>query len=151
MVTKKRRALELEAHHSEHEPGGADALTKSPEVKRDLSGNVIFKSFGTGSTSTTATGTYVTTTVTYTGTINYTQAVISVDGAATTVTYKLFRNGNTLTKVAGVTTPTTMTVSSMTNLTGTNTWTASVMMAAGTTVTGNINIKKADTLTQPVG
>jgi len=134
-------------HNMDHEPGGIDELKKITDVKRDITGSVVFTSAGSGTTTTTATGTTVTTKVTTTANLNFTSASLVINGAATTVTGTLKRNGTTLTSTAGAATPVTLTTSATTNLTGTITWTAVVQMAAGTTVSATLSPSRNDTTT----
>jgi len=127
-------------HEARHEIGGADQLNEWLQVKRDLTGGVVFNDIATGlTTGTTATGTAVTTNTSTTGQILFTQAVLSLTGAFTTGEATLLRNASTLvtTSVTG-----TITVSTSISLTGTNTWTARCNMVAGTSITAGLTARR---------
>lgn len=131
--------MTIESHQARHTPGGADELSALQTIKRDASGGVVFTGVGTISTATTATGT-VTTKTTNVGPVSFSQGILKLGGAFTTAKAILKRNGATLTSLTA--TGTVTITNSNLGLTGTNTWTLSATMAAGTSVSATATVNK---------
>jgi len=113
--------------------------SKLQSVKRNASGAVVFTGVGTISTAATATGTYTTKT-TNVGPVSFSQAILKLAGAFTTAKAIIKRNGSTLTSLTA--TGTVTVTNSNLGLTGTNTWTLSATMSAGTSITATATVNK---------
>jgi len=131
--------MTLESHQARHQPGGADEISALQTVKRNASGAVVFTGVGTVSTSATATGTYTTKT-TNVGPVSFSQAILKLAGAFTTAKAIIKRNGGTLTSLTA--TGTVTVTNNNLGLTGTNTWTLSATMSAGTSITATATVNK---------
>jgi len=102
------------------------------EIKRDLTGDVQFLGIASGLTATTTTtSATVSTATTATGLIQFTKMSAIATGGFTTATISLLRNGSVIATTTGGT-GTTLVTSNTVNLTGTNTFTAQLHLAAGT-------------------
>jgi len=131
--------MTIESHQARHQPGGADEISALQTVKRNASGAVVFTGVGTISTAATATGTYTTKT-TNVGPVSFSQAILKLAGAFTTAKAIIKRNGSTLTSLTA--TGTVTVTNSNLGLTGTNTWTLSATMSAGTSITATATVNK---------
>jgi len=114
------------------------------EIKRDLTGDVQFKAIASGLTATTATTTAtVSASTAATGLIQFTKMSATATGGFTTATVSLLRNGSTIATTTGGT-GTTLTTSNLVTLTGTNTFTAKLHLAAGTPGTLTFTANRED-------
>jgi len=114
------------------------------EVKRDVTGDVLYNNIASGLTATTTTtSATVSTATTATGMIQFTKMSATATGGFTTATIALLRNGSTLTTTTGGT-GTTLVTSNTTSLTGTNTFTGQLHLTAGTPGTLTFTAKRED-------
>jgi len=121
----------------------ARSITSIQQVKRDTSGDVVFEDVASGlTTATTATGTTVTTGTTNVGDVSFTQCILKLNGAFTTAKGIINRDGSALATLTATTTATTTVVGTNLGLTGTHTWTFSLVMTAGTSATATGTVKK---------